>query len=93
MVFRRQLRLSWGVIGNFGCDFAQEKFLEQIEDGGGGDADARIFESQARAAAIVSRLVREGKLVETSRPDKNRKMKTFLSVADNNKLLPDDLFE
>ena len=49
-------------------------------------------DDKARAAAIVTRLVREGKLVEASRPDKNRKMKTFLSVANNNNSLSEDLF-
>jgi hypothetical protein len=49
-------------------------------------------DDKARAAAIVTRLVREGKLVEASRPDKNRKMKTFLSVANNNNSLFEDLF-
>jgi hypothetical protein len=49
-------------------------------------------DDKTRAAAIVTRLVREGKLIETSRLDKNRKLKTFLSVANNNNLLSEDLF-
>jgi hypothetical protein len=59
--------------------------------------DLEDADDRARAGAIVTRLVREGKLVERSRPDKNRKLKTFLEVAgerdERNKLLrEDDLF-
>src|SRR5690242_19527233 len=54
---RRALRYGRIVVTNFGCQFPDEKFLEEVGDSGCANSDSRVFKRQSRSLAILRRKV------------------------------------